>query len=150
MGEPSGEWLVMKGNRMTVLDYDFKMIYMTEKSQFCRDSSFNDMVKNRFEDNPELGYEAPKSGDGKTIFELFQEGFIIPKKFHGLGIRGKSYIQFEVDTSGLIHNILIVKKNIVDLDKEAIRVIRSMKLVEPAKLNGKPVPICLLFPLNFD
>jgi len=149
VAEPYGEWLVMESGIMKELDYNFDLVYVKDKTEFCSDSVFNDMIKNRFVDNIKLNYEAPKSEDSKNIIELFQEQFIIPKKFKDFGLLGKAYIQFEVDTLGSINNIKIAKRNNVDLDKEAVRVLRSIKLSEPAKFKGVPVAICLIMPVSF-
>ncbi len=68
-----------------------------------------------------------------------------------MGYQGKCYLRFVVSENGYISNV-VVKKGVPDCpecDKEAIRVIKSMKQWKPAKNNGKPVNSYYTLPVSF-
>lgn len=68
-----------------------------------------------------------------------------------MGYQGKCYLRFVVSENGFISNV-VVKKGVPDCpecDKEAIRVVKSMKQWKPAKNNGKPVNSYYTLPVSF-
>jgi protein TonB len=68
-----------------------------------------------------------------------------------MGYQGKCYLRFVVSENGYISNV-VVKKGVPDCpecDKEAIRVVKSMKQWKPAKNNGKPVNSYYTLPVSF-
>jgi TonB family protein len=66
------------------------------------------------------------------------------------GIQGKVYIQFTIDETGKVAKPTIVSSPHKSLSDETIRLIGLMPGWSPADLNGKPIPISLTMPLNFQ
>lgn len=65
------------------------------------------------------------------------------------GIQGKVFVNFVVDTNGGISNVKIARGVDSSLDKEAIRVIRSMPKWIPGKQGGRAVRVNFTVPINF-
>lgn len=65
------------------------------------------------------------------------------------GIQGQILVSFIVKSTGEISNISIIEKVNPALDKEAVRVIKSMPKWIPAKLNGKEVDASYAIPIIF-
>ncbi|ASS47289.1 MAG: hypothetical protein CHH17_00645 [Candidatus Fluviicola riflensis] len=66
-----------------------------------------------------------------------------------LGIEGKVYVSFVVATDGSVKNVAIRKFAYPSLDKEALRVVRSMPRWDPAIIGGKPVNSVFNLPISF-
>ena len=65
------------------------------------------------------------------------------------GIQGRVVCTFVVERDGSITNIVVVKSVDPSLDKEAIRVIKSMPKWIPGKKNGSPVRVKYNVPVTF-
>jgi TonB family protein len=78
-----------------------------------------------------------------------QESLIYPESAVKDSIGGKIYITFEVDTLGFTANYKIEKGIREDLNKEALRVIKSLHFEEPAFYNKKPVKFIMTLPIEF-
>jgi len=65
------------------------------------------------------------------------------------GIQGKVYVNFIIEKNGTISQVNVVRSVDKHLDAEAIRVIRSIPRMEPAKQRGKAVRMTMTMPINF-
>ena len=65
-------------------------------------------------------------------------------------IQGQVIVDFNIDKSGNVVDIVIFKSAHEYLDKEAIRVIRKSKKWIPGTLHGKKVKMAMRFPINFQ
>ena len=65
------------------------------------------------------------------------------------GIQGKVYISFTVSPKGTIRDVKVVRGVDPSLDKEAVRVIKSLPKFSPGKQRGKSVPVSFTVPINF-
>lgn len=65
------------------------------------------------------------------------------------GIQGRVICQFVVNRDGSIVDVEVVRSVDPSLDKEAIRVIKSMPKWSPGKQRGKPVRVKYTLPVNF-
>ena len=66
------------------------------------------------------------------------------------GIKGCVHMNFVINESGNIENIVVVRGVDPSLDKEAIRVIKKMPKWEPGKQRGKAVKVSFSLPINFQ
>lgn len=64
-------------------------------------------------------------------------------------IQGKVFVAFVVDRDGGISNVKISRGVDPSLDKEAIRVVKSMPKWIPGKQNGEAVRVSYTVPINF-
>ena len=65
------------------------------------------------------------------------------------GIQGRVVTQFVVDKDGSITDVKVVRSLDPMLDKEAVRLVKSMPKWTPGKLNGSPVRVKYILPLSF-
>ncbi|WP_372645585.1 energy transducer TonB [Ancylomarina sp.] len=66
------------------------------------------------------------------------------------GITGRVHMNFVINESGGIENIVVVRGVDPALDKEAIRVIKKMPKWKPGKQRGKAVKVSFSLPINFQ
>lgn len=62
-----------------------------------------------------------------------------PKEAQDNNIQGRVVVRFVVETDGSIGDVEVVRPVHPSLDKEAVRVIKSMPKFRPTNQNGKPV-----------
>lgn len=65
------------------------------------------------------------------------------------GIQGRVTVQFVVTKTGSIGQVKVVRGKDPDLDKEAIRVVKSLPKFTPGKMNGHPVNVWYTLPITF-
>lgn len=65
------------------------------------------------------------------------------------GIEGKVFVSFVIDKDGSVTDVKILRGVDPYLDKEAMRVVRSMPNWKPGKQRGKSVKVQYQLPLNF-
>jgi protein TonB len=65
------------------------------------------------------------------------------------GVQGKVFVSFVVDISGSISNVRVARGVDDSLDKEAMRVVKSMPKWIPGKQNGQAVRVSYTVPINF-
>ncbi len=65
------------------------------------------------------------------------------------GIQGRVYVQFVVGTDGAVQDVKVARGVDPNLDKEAIRVVKSMPKWKPGKQRGKAVKVSYTVPINF-
>lgn len=64
-------------------------------------------------------------------------------------IQGRVMVKFVVEKDGLINECKIVKSVDPSLDKEALRVVKSMPKWQPGMKDGKPVRVSYTVPISF-
>ena len=64
-------------------------------------------------------------------------------------IQGKVLVKFTVKSDGSISNIRVTKSVDPYLDKEAVRVVKSMPRWIPGTQDGKPVNVEYTLPITF-
>ncbi|MCX6260815.1 MAG: energy transducer TonB [Bacteroidia bacterium] len=64
-------------------------------------------------------------------------------------IQGKVIVRFCVTSKGGVDKVEILKSVDPELDKEAIRVVKTLPTFKPGKQGGKPVPVWFMVPINF-
>lgn len=124
------------------------------------DKPMGQVAGNRNADAPE-----PRL-DGEVIFSEVDEMPMFPGGLDGLmeylstnivyppvpaenGVQGKVLVQFVVEKDGSVGDVKILRSVEVNLDYEAIRLCKSMPKFEPGKLDGKPVRVWYVLPINF-
>ena len=66
------------------------------------------------------------------------------------GIQGKVYVSFVIGKDGSVSNVAIARGVDPSLDKEAVRVVKSMPKWRPGMQRGKPVNVSYTVPINFQ
>lgn len=87
-------------------------------------------------------------GDG-ALFKFLNENVKYPVIAQENGVQGRVICQFVVNKDGSIVDVEVVRSVDASLDKEAIRVIKSMPKWSPGQQRGKPVRVKYTLPVNF-
>ena len=89
-------------------------------------------------------------GGQQALFKYLSENVKFPSIAKENGIRGRVICQFVVNKDGSIVDVEVVRSGgDTSIDKEAIRVIKSMPKWKPAKQRGKAVRVRYSVPINF-
>lgn len=89
-------------------------------------------------------------GGQQALFKYINENVKYPVIAQENGIQGRVICQFVVNKDGSIVDIEVVRSGgDPSLDKEAVRVIKSMPKWKPGKQRGKPVRVKFTVPINF-
>ena len=89
-------------------------------------------------------------GGQQALFKYLSENVKYPVIAQENGIQGRVICQFVVNKDGSIVDVEVVRSGgDPSLDKEAIRVIKSMPKWKPGKQRGKAVRVKYTLPVNF-
>lgn len=88
-------------------------------------------------------------GGDAELFKFLSSGVKYPVIAQENGIQGRVICQFVVNKDGSIVDVEVVRSVDASLDKEAIRVIKSMPKWSPGKQRGKSVRLKYNLPVNF-
>ena len=98
-----------------------------------------------------IEYELPAEfpGGSLALMKWLNSNLRYPKAARKNKIQGRVIVKFTVEKDGTIIDPQVVRGVDPDLDKEALRVIRSMPKWEPGKINGVPATTYFNLPINF-
>ena len=103
----------------------------------------NDMVFDVVEVMPQF------PGGQIAMLKYIMENIKYPEQAMKKGIQGRVAVRFIVEKDGSISNVSPIHPVHPLLDKEAIRVVKSMPKWSPGKQNGKPVRVRFNLPVMF-
>lgn len=89
-------------------------------------------------------------GGKKALFEFIEEETNYPASAKNKGIEGKVVVTFVIDVNGEVTDPKVVKSVSDVLDKEALRVVKSMPTWQPGIQKGKKVKARYKLPFNFS
>lgn len=127
-------------------------VYMEIPDEFA--DYYESNTKNIDEDNtiysvPEIFPEFP--GGMQAMMLYLSENVKYPTAAAENGIQGKATCSFVVNKDGSVSDVEVVRSaGDPSLDKEAIRVIKSMPKWKPGTIKGKPVRVKLSAPVKFS
>ena len=84
-----------------------------------------------------------------AMLKYLMENIKYPKQIMEEGIQGRVTVSFIVEKDGRVSNVRLLRSVQPSLDKEAIRVVKSMPKWTPGKQNGKPVRVRFNLPIMF-
>ncbi len=84
-----------------------------------------------------------------AMLKYIMENIKYPEQAMKKGIQGRVAVSFIVEKDGSISNVRPVHSVHSLLDKEAVRVVKSMPKWSPGKQNGKPVRVRFTVPVMF-
>ncbi len=94
--------------------------------------------------------ESPEFPGGlQKMYEYIQKNIRYPRMEKEAGIQGRVFVTFVVEKDGSITDVKVLKGVTEGLNKEAVRVIRSMPHWKPGKQRGRPVRVRVNLPINF-
>ena len=84
----------------------------------------------------------------KKILEHVQKNFKYPEIAQELGIHGRVFVLFAIDSKGHISDVRTRGPD-KSLEKEAARIIDALPVMTPGKQRGKPVKVPYSIPIHF-
>lgn len=125
----------------------------------------NDIIIKDVEDDIDIPFSAIESapvfpgcekGTKQQIKECFQKkmkehvakNFVYPELAKELGMQGKVFILFTIDTKGVVSKVQTRGPDKI-LEKEAERIISLLPKMIPGKQRGKPARVSYSIPINF-
>ena len=84
-----------------------------------------------------------------AMLKYIMENIKYPEQAMKKGIQGRVVVSFIVEKDGRISNVRLLRSVESSLDKEAVRVVKSMPKWSPGKQNGKPVRVRFNVPVMF-
>ena len=84
-----------------------------------------------------------------AMMKYIMENMKYPEQAMKKGIQGRVAVSFIVEKDGSISNVRPIHSVHTLLDKEAVRVAKSMPKWSPGKQHGKPVRVQLIVPIMF-
>ncbi|RQO31757.1 hypothetical protein DBR32_07375 [Taibaiella sp. KBW10] len=88
-------------------------------------------------------------GGANAMNQFLQKNIRYPKEAVEAKIQGKVFLKFVVTEMGEITNVTVVRSVDRILDREALRVVKSMPKWKPGKQNGKSVRVYYTLPISF-
>lgn len=134
------------------LDYYFHKVKGSEKQS--AHSDLGNSAESATAPAPEQIFTAveksPKfPGGDKAMYSFLSENIVYPEAAAKNNIQGRVTVQFVVEKDGSIGEAQVVRGKDPDLDKEAVRVIKSMPKFFPGKINGQAVRCLNTLPISF-
>jgi TonB family protein len=148
--EPYGIWTFNdeEGKFSYNLDYNFKLKYGQSQPPGFYEV---DILQKRLKESIDGSFEMPEYGESnKTeIGYWFIKQLRYPIIAQENGIQGTVFVQFTIDSNGVIGNISVLRGVHESIDREAFRVIHLIKRVKPARLDGQNIPLYIKCPINY-
>lgn len=88
-------------------------------------------------------------GGVNQLYLYLNNNLIYPKAALRMGISGTVYVNFTVAKDGSLENVNVIKEVDPLLDREAVRVVKSMPNWIPGKQKGKAVKVSYNLPVSF-
>ena len=107
------------------------------------DSSSSEQVYDVVEQMPSF------PGGQSALFQFLSQNIHYPEVCEENGIQGRVICDFIVEADGSISDVQVKKMVDPSLDREAVRVIKSMPKWNPGKDKGKPVRVRYTVPVTF-
>jgi len=89
-------------------------------------------------------------GGLNEFYKFLSNGIRYPRNARKNKIQGRIDVSFTVETDGSLTNIQVSHGVSLDLDDEALRLIKSSPKWKPGIKNGKLIPVKYSVPINFS
>ena len=88
-------------------------------------------------------------GGEVALMKFIADNLQYPEAAKAKKIQGFVVVKFVVTKTGEIGEVKIVRSKDLDLDKEAVRIVKSLPNFIPGKLNGEVVDMWYTLPIKF-
>ena len=88
-------------------------------------------------------------GGDVALMKYLNENINYPQVAMENGVQGRVIVQFVVTKNGTIGEVKIIRSVDRDLDKEAVRLCKSLPKFIPGKMNGQAVNVWYTLPITF-
>lgn len=104
---------------------------------------YNDSIFTAVEQQPSF------PGGETALYRWLGEHMVYPSDAAEENVQGRVVVKFVIGKDGSIGNVKVVRGRHPSLDKEAVRVVRSMPRWSPGKQKGNAVRVWYTIPINF-
>ncbi len=84
----------------------------------------------------------------QEIMRFVSREFKFPEMARQMGIQGRVYVSFIIEKNGKISDVKVLRSVDPLIDDEAVRVVKKLPKLIPAKQRGKPVRMSFTLPIN--
>lgn len=88
-------------------------------------------------------------GGDKELLRYVAENIRYPREAMAAGVEGRVVVQFVVKKDGAVGDVRVVHSRGEELDREAMRVIKTLPGFIPGTIDGKPVNVWYTLPVTF-
>lgn len=88
-------------------------------------------------------------GGEAALLQYLSSNIRYPAMAAEQGIQGRVVVQFVVTKTGSVGEVKVLRSKDPDLDKEAVRVVKSLPKFVPGKMNGHAVNVWYTVPVTF-
>ena len=88
-------------------------------------------------------------GGDAALLKYVSDHIRYPSVAQENNIQGRVVVQFVVTKTGSIGQVKVVRSKDPDLDKEAVRVVKTLPKFVPGKMNGHAVNVWYTLPITF-
>lgn len=126
----------------------------TDDRNVVREYKEEIIVEKKVEVEPEKVFTAVEQmpqfpGGDLELMKFLSKNIKYPTMAMENNIQGRVIVQFVVTKTGAIGEVKVVRSVDRDLDREAIRVCKSLPKFTPGKMNGQAVNVWYTLPVNF-
>lgn len=89
-------------------------------------------------------------GGDSLLLKYVQDSTHYPKDAKIQNIQGKVIVRFMVKADGSVSDVSVLRGVSPSLDKESIRVVKTIPKFTPGVLKGKTVPVWYMIPIQFS
>ena len=126
----------------------------TDDRNVVREHKEEIIVEKMVEVEPEKGFTAVEQmpqfpGGDAELMKFLSKNIKYPTMAMENNIQGRVIVQFVVTKTGAIGEVKVVRSVDRDLDREAVRVCKSLPKFTPGKMNGQAVNVWYTLPVSF-
>jgi len=88
-------------------------------------------------------------GGEVALLKWVSENLVYPVKAMQNEIQGRVSVRFVIQADGTVDDVKLMRSVSPELDKEAIRVVKTLPKFQPAKMNGEAVAVYYNLPIRF-
>jgi TonB family protein len=145
---PVGIWIqANKSGKVTQeLDYRFELRYSTDS---CVSGYRYRIGSDTLQQHISGLFTSPQLIGYKDALSYLFKHLRYPASAMENGIEGRVTLSMSLSKEGSLSDIVVLKSADTLLDAEAFRVVRSMREWKPATIDGKPINLCIAFPIIF-
>lgn len=88
-------------------------------------------------------------GGEESLLKYVNRTRVYPEHAYRHGIQGRVMCSFIVMADGSVSNVRVIRGVEPSLNREAKRVISDMPAWRPGRMNGRPVPVRVVYPITF-
>lgn len=144
---PYGIWKYYDSNGKVYGERNYEFILKYE--EYIPEGALD--LKTLLSESPE-GFEPPML-NGKAYTEAIdlhvRTNFRYPEIAQQNNIQGRIEMQFTIDKQGNVKNLSVVNGAEEPLARETHRILHAMPTWQPARLNGEPIEVYVVYPIIF-